>query len=284
VRFVNALLRGLFDFLLSPFRTLPPIVGLVFVSFVTAVGVLLIFKATSNQERLAAVKRQIQACLFEIRLFNDDLIAVLRSQRDVLRYNLTYLRLSAVPTLWIIVPLVLVFAQLQSHYGYRGLEPGEPCLVKVKLRSGWEKIPALAMMDPSDRPRAALEVPSGLAVETPAVWIPSEREFDWRIRAEQWGDYEVRIRLGKETYTKTVQVRQGVRRRSPIRLESGFLNELLYPAEDPLPANGPIESITLGYKNETVSTFGWHLEWYVAFFCLSVLFAFALRKPIGVAI
>ncbi len=282
--FVNALLRGLFDFLLSPFRTLPPIVGLVLVSLATAVGVLLVFKVASNQERLAAVKRQIQACIFEIRLFNDDLIAILRSQMDVLRYNLTYLRLTAVPTLWIIVPVFLVLAQLQFHYGYRGLEPGERCLVKVKLRSGWEKIPALATVDPSGRPLVTLEVPSGLVVETPAVWIPSERELDWRIRAEQWGDYEVRIRLGKETYTKTVQVRQGVRRRSPIRLESGFLNELLYPAEDPLPGDGPIESISLGYKDETVSIFGWHLEWYIAFFGLSILFAFALRRPFKVTI
>ncbi|HME68900.1 MAG TPA: hypothetical protein VKM54_03430 [Myxococcota bacterium] len=282
--FVNTLLRGLFDFLLFPFRTLPPMVGLFLVSLVTAVGVLLVFKATSNQERLATVKRQIQACIFEIRLFNDDLVAILRSQMDVLRYNFTYLRLTAVPTLWIVVPLLLVLAQLQFHYGYRGLEPGQTCLVKVKLRSGWEKIPALAMVDPSGRPRASLEVPSGLAVETPAVWIPSERELDWRIRAEQWGDYEASLRLGGESYTKTVQVRQGVRRRSPVRLESGFLNQLLYPAEDPLPGNGPIESITLGYKDGTVSIFGWHLEWYIAFFGLSILLTFALRKPFKVTI
>ena len=284
MRFVNALLRGLFDFLLSPFRTLPPIVGIGLVSLVIAVGVLLVFKATSNQARLAAVKCQIQACIFEIRLFNDDLIAILRSQRDVLRYNLTYLRLSAVPTLWIIVPLFLVLAQLQFHYGYRGLEPGETCLIKVKLRSGWDGIPGLARVEPSGRPVVSLEVPSGLVVETPAVWIPSQQELDWRIRAEEWGDYEASIRLGTEAYTKTVQVRQGIRRRSPIRLESGFLNQLLYPAEDPLPERGPIESITLGYKDETVSIFGWDLEWYIALFALSILFAFALRKPFHVTI
>jgi hypothetical protein len=284
VNFVNTLLRGLFDFLLFPFRALPPIVGLVFVSLLTAIAVLLVFRATSNQERLAAVKRQIQACIFEIRLFNDDLIAVLRSQMDALRYNLTYLRLTAVPTLWIVVPVFLVLAQLQFHYGYRGLEPGETCLLKVKLRNGWEKMPALAIVERSRRPLVTLEVPSGLVVETPAVWIPSEQELDWRIRAEQWGDYEARIRLGTETYTKTVQVRQGIRRRSPIRLKSGLLNQLLYPAEDPLPESGPIESITLGYKDETVSIFGWHLEWYIAFFGLSILFAFLLRKSLKVTI
>jgi len=282
VSLVNALLRVLFDFLLFPFRSLPPIVGLALVSLVTAVGVLLVFRATSNQEQLATVKRQIQACIFEIRLFNDDLFAILRSQVEVLRYNLTYLRLSAVPTLWIFVPLLLAFAQLEFHYGYRGLEPGEACLLKVKLRSDWDKTRGPAVADSHGRPRASLEVPRGLVVETPGVWIPSERELDWRIRAEQWGAYEASVRLGAETYTKTVQVSEEVRRRSPLRVESGFLNQLLYPAEDPLPGSGPVESIALAYPDGTVSIFGWHLAWYFAFFGLSFLFAFFLRRPLKV--
>src|SRR5208337_1534429 len=116
------------------------------------------------------------------------------------------------------------------------------------------------------------------------IWIPSERELDWRIRAERWGDYEASLRLAGETYTKTVQVRQEVRRRSPVRLDSAFLNQLLYPAEDPLPENSPVESITLGYKDGAVSIFGWHVKWYIAFFGLSIIFAFGMRKPLRVTI
>ena len=100
--------------------------GLAVVSLATAIVMLArSFKRTSNQTRLAAVKRQIHAALFEIRLFNDDLRAIFRAQREMLRHNLTYLRLSLVPMLWMIVPLVLVIAQLQFHYGYAGLEVGQ---------------------------------------------------------------------------------------------------------------------------------------------------------------
>ena len=94
---VNAALRALFDALLLPFRSLPPIVGLLVVSLVVSIGMLLVFKRTSNQARLEAVKRQIHACLFEIRLFNDDLPAILRAQVEILRHNLRYLGLSLVP-------------------------------------------------------------------------------------------------------------------------------------------------------------------------------------------
>ena len=52
---------------------------------------LLVFKKTSNQAKLEAVKRQIHACLFEIRMFSDDLPAILRAQREILRHNLRYI-------------------------------------------------------------------------------------------------------------------------------------------------------------------------------------------------
>jgi hypothetical protein len=172
-----------------------------------------------------------------------------------------------------IVPLVFVIAQLQFHYGYQGLRPGEDFIVKVRLKDA-----------SSTRPVAALEAPPGLEVATPAVWIPSERELAWRLRAQAWGDYELKLRVADKEYSKTAQVSKQVRRRSPERLEPGLLNELLYPAEDPLPKEGSIASIALSYPEDSVSLLGWHVQWLVAFFVLSVVFAFALRGRMGVTL
>ena len=281
---VNGALRPLFDALLLPFRALPPIVGLLVVSLVAAIGMLFVYKRTSNQARLEAVKRQIHACLFEIRLFNSDLPAILRAQWEILRHNLNYLRLSAVPMLWMIVPFVLIIAQLQFHYGYRGLRPGQDFLVKVQLKDGWETAAALAPSQVSTRPSAMLQAPDGLTVETPPVWIPSQRELAWRVRADKWGDYALALRVGEQRYSKTVQVSPEVRRRSPVRYEPGFVNQLLYPAEDPLPKGSPITAITLGYPESDVSVFGWGVNWLVLFFVLSAAFAFALRGRFGVTL
>jgi len=284
VSVVNAILRTIFDLALAPFRSLPPIVGLLVVSLVAAVGMLLVFKATSNQGQLEAVKRRIHACLFEIRLFNHDLPAILRAQMEILRHNLNYLRLSAVPMLWMLVPFLLVIAQLQFHYGYRGLAPGQDFLVKVQLKDGWETRAALAPSQVSTRPAASLQAPAGLQVETPPVWIPSQRELAWRLRAREWGDYHLAVRLGDQEYPKAVQVSREVRRRSPVRLEPGFVNELLYPAEESLPKESPITSITVAYPDASVSLLGWHTHWMVVFFILSAAFAFALRGRFGVTI
>ena len=281
---VNRALRAAFDRLLWPFHALPPIVGLVAVSLAVSIGMLYVFKWTSNQTKLEAVKRQIHACLFEIRLFRDDVPAILRAQAEILRHNSRYLALSLVPMLWMIVPLVFVIAQLQFHYGYRGLRPGEDFIVKVRLKEGWEGSGAAASSQGSSRPAATLEAPAGVMVATPAVWMPAERELAWRLRAQEWGDYELKLRLGDEEYAKTAQVSAAVRRRSPVRLAGGLLNELLYPAEEPLPRDSPVASIALGYREDSISLFGWPAPWIVAFFALSVAFAFALRGRLGVTL
>ena len=252
------------------------LVGLTLVSLATGIGMLLVFKATSDQTALAAVKRRIHACLFEIRLFNDDLRAILRAQGEILRHNLTYVRLSLAPLVWMIVPFVLAIAQLQFHYAYAGLEPGQSAVLKVTLRTDG--------VDADARPAASLEAPDGLQVETPGVWIPSQREFAWRIRAERAGDYELRVNVDGATDTKAVRVSDAVVRRSPIRVDGSWLDQLIYPAEPPLPSSSPLQAISISYPDRDVLLFGWGVHWMVVFFVLSMVFAFALRNRLGVTI
>jgi hypothetical protein len=249
-------------------------VGLVVVALPISIGMLLVYKATSAQAQLDAVKRRIHACLFEIRLYNDDLFAILRAQIEILRHNLTYLRLSMVPMVWMIVPLTLVIAQLQFHYGYQGLTLGSPTLLEVELSPG--------VAAGAGRPDASLEVPDGLRVETPALWIPSRNQLLWRLAAERSGDYTIAVKVGDVRETKSVRVADGVVRRSPNRTDRGFLNQLLYPAEPPLPAQSPIHAINLRYPEHDVDVFGWPLHWMIVFFILTIVFAFALRGPFGV--
>jgi uncharacterized membrane protein (DUF106 family) len=270
--FVNAGLRVATDVLLAPFSAMDPMLGLTLASLVTAAAMLVVFKRTSDQARLAAVKRLIHAALFEIRLFNDDLLAIMRAQLEILRHNATYLRLSLVPMLWVIVPLVLVIAQLQFHYGYAPLMPGDRTLLKVGLRSN------------GSAEAVSLEVPPGLLLDTPAVRLPGANEVVWRLRPTQAGEYDLRVTVGAESYTKRVQVAGGVVRRSPVRLEGSFWNQLLYPSEPPLPDEGPVSAITVAYREQDLAVFGWSLNWMVWYFALSLIFAFALRKPFGVTI
>ena len=130
---VNRALTAVFDAVMAPLAWMPAMAGLVLLSLVTAVAVLLAFKWTADQPALAAAKQAMQAAIFEMRLFNDDLVLLFRAQGEVVRHSLTYLRLSLAPTLWLIVPMAVLMLHMEFHFGYAGLAAGEAALVKVRL-------------------------------------------------------------------------------------------------------------------------------------------------------
>jgi len=273
--FINSLLRPLVDLLLAPWSSFAPAIGVTVVSLITALAILLVFKYTSNQKALEGVKQKIHAGLFEIRLYNDDFRAILRAQLDILRANVTYVRHSMAPMIWTLPPLVLLIGQMQFHYGYEGLPLGEPVLLKVEL--------AESAYSPGSKPSIEIDVPAGLTLETPAVWIPTLGEMAWRLTADAPGDYELRIHGPSEMATKSVHAAGGIVRRSPFRIR-GFWNEILYPAEAPLPP-GEFESITVMYPEVDVDFFGLiEIHWMILYFILAMVFAFALRGPFGVTL
>lgn len=303
---LNQLLCRVFDALVYPLRGLPTLASLAVLSLLTAMGMLLVFRATSNQGRIAAAKRRIQAGLFEMRLFNDDPRTILQAQADIMRHNFSYLRLSLVPMLWMIVPLTLAVAQMQSFYGYVAPRPGEAFLLELKLRpegtnepkqpaksegqeqparSDGPEEPARADgQTESPRPDVQLRLPPGLRAETADVWVPALSELAWRIRAERPGRYQLEVLLEGEAYAKDVRVTVGFERLSPVRQAPGFAAQLLYPAEPPLPDSRRVQSIRVTHAPRDFPLFGWRLPWMAVYFLLVVVFAFLLKSRLRVTL
>jgi hypothetical protein len=249
------------------------LLGLTLVSLVTAIVLLLVVRYTSDQAGIAQAKRAIKAGLFEIRLFNDDLHAIVRAQGEILRHNLIYLRHSLVPLLWILLPLTVAIGQLQACYGYSGLRPRDTALVKVAVADGG-----------GERPALALTAPPGIDVQTPPVWIPSLNEAVWRIGTSRPGDYELAVSVNGTTATRRVHVGDGLVRLSPWRLQRGPVNWMLYPGEPALPRNSAITAIEVTYPARAIQVFGWDLHWMVIFFVLTLIFALLLRRRFRVVI
>lgn len=272
----------LFDLLQGPLAGLSPLLGVLLWSIPVSVFALYIFKWTSNQGRIAAVKREIQAALFEIRLFNDDLRAILRAQGEILRHVLRYQLLALKPMIWILPPVVVIMVQLHAFYGFEGLVPGRSALLKVELADGW----AERLAADGSTPELGLLLPEGVVAETPGVWAADFGEVAWRLRAERSGSYTLQVEAGEARYEKTLEAVDGAVRRSPERPPSGFLDQLEWPSEAPLPADGPLRRIVLDYPDGRIGLAGFELEWrygwMVVFFALTMVLALALRKPLGV--
>jgi hypothetical protein len=268
---LNRTIGMLLELLLLPFRELPAWVGLAVVSTLAAVLMLFVFKATSDQKRLARTKRLIHASILEIRLFNEEPRLVLAAQGEVLRQSFRYIGLTLVPLLWMALPLLLLMTQLQAYYGYRGLGVGESAIVKVRLDNA-------GVLDTP----LALEADAGLEIQTPLLAIPARSEAGWRIAAQSTGEHVLRLRVGSEVLTKTVSVSDAFALRSARRPGPNVLQQMLYPAEPPLSGNTGVSAIEVRYPESVVSLLGWEVHWMIAFFILTLVAAFALRGPLRV--
>jgi hypothetical protein len=131
------------------------------------------------------------------------------------------------------------------------------------------------------RPVLDLVAPSGVRIETPASWAPTVREAAWRIVPEHEGEYELMVSVGASQVSKRVVVGgRKIIRRSPMRVERGFVNGLLYPAEAPLPPESQFRAVHVAYPERALAVFGLRFHWLVLYFGLTLLFALALRRPL----
>ena len=271
---VNALLVRLADALLAPLAGLPPLAVVAGCALGSALAVLAVMRFTSNQAALGAVKRRIHAALLEMRLYNDNLPALLRAQGEVLRHNLSYVGLSLVSLVITAVPLTLAIAQLQAWYGYTGLMPGTPVVVTAAV--GGNAGAALPRLEGA-----------GVDLTGPPRYFPTLGEVTWRVVPRQPGATTLRlVTAGGAVIEKQLHVSTGddVARRSPVREVPSFVGQLLYPSEPPLDAGAGVTAIHLPYPERLLPVAGQTVHWLYVYLALTFAFVLLLRKPLGVVI
>jgi hypothetical protein len=132
------------------------------VSVASGIISMLVFHWTSDRTAVRRATNLILAHMLELRLFLDEPIVILRAQRGLLRANAQLLRLMLLPALILAIPSILLLQQLNAAYGRAPLRVGRAVVLSA-----------------SD-PKAALKMPSSIAIETPSVH--SKDQVAWRIR------------------------------------------------------------------------------------------------------
>lgn len=269
---VNGIMNELGDLLIALFGWMHPVLTILVLSVLVGAASLLVFKWTSDQEKIRASKGPMKAHLLGILLFRHDLRQVFRALGLALLRSLLNLRFMLVPMGVMIVPLILVFVQLEMRYGYRPFEPGDRVVVRVHVKEG------------ESLDDVALEPGAGVVVETPGVRVAAGelREVDFRIRVTDAGLTAVTARAGGTGVVKTIAARPGLSAISPIRPDSGLLSRAFYPVEPPVPDEGPIHSVELRHEAATIPFLGIDWAWWVLFLVFMILALFVLKSPLGV--
>lgn len=251
---------------------IPQWLSLLAVSVATGIGLLLVFRKTSDQAAIRRTKKKLQAHLLELRLYADYPAVVWRAQRRLLAENLRYMSLMLRPALVATAPMVLLLIVLDGYYGRQPLRLGEPVVVTVQMA---------APLNP-ESPPPELETPPEIAVETPAVRAVSLGQISWRIRPLKEVSGNLSIVNGATRVTKKVNAGGGARFLSSRRVRS-LTSLLLYPGELPFDAD-EIEWIELEYPSAGVSMLGLETHWLVWFLVLSMATAFLLKGRFRVTV
>jgi hypothetical protein len=270
----STIIRGL-DWLFGPFKRIDPFWALLAVCLVATFIFLEVFRRTTHSAKLQAAKNGMQARLLEVRLFKDSPSIVLGALAGMLACNLRYLKLSLKPTVFMLLPLVVLMIHLDAWFGHAPLRPGQAALVRVKLLG----ITQQTLDD------VTLQAPAGLAIETPSLRIPQEKEISWVVRASQTGQYAVTVKSGERAALQTIVVADGGWDRvMPRVVTEGFWNQWAYPGGASLSRYGAIEWVDVDYPGRSFALFGWKTHWLVLFFLLTCVLGFVGSKLLRVPI
>lgn len=258
--------RSALELLLTPLDALPPWASVSTISLVTAVVALLAVKYTTNQAKVERARDLMTSTIYEMRLFIDSPRRVLLAQARLLIWSMLYTGRTLPALALLILPLGLLYLHLELRHSY--LPVDGRALVTVEMAEGAS-------------PRGVtLELEGPGEVLGPVV-DPADRKAYFRVDLEEPRAARLRIRAGEVVEEKAVVANRDAARISPERLR-GWVGLIALGYEPALPGNGPFERISVDhvFRERSILWMPWWLTWML----LAILFAFALRKPLGVVI
>jgi len=272
INIINTLLNTLFNIILFPFQNLNSFWPILFVSMLTGIVMLSIFKKVSNQQKIHQVKNNIKAYLLELRLYNDDIGLSLSAVSKVFTANILYFLQVVKPLFFLFIPVSLILIQIGSRYGNRPLKIKEETIISVTAK------------DNTLLQKISLSDSEGINIMTDPVRIPDDNKIFWRIQGVEKGIWNVRCTYDTLSINKSVVVGQKAHLLSLSRTYKWSLAAILNPAEKTLPDNHFLKEITVHYPHQPVEFAGLHIHWLILFFILSIAFGFAFKGFLGVEI
>ncbi|MGI9070608.1 MAG: hypothetical protein ACR2JB_04590 [Bryobacteraceae bacterium] len=223
------------------------------VSALAGLAMVYVFRRWSDQHALRATTNRMLAHLMEFRLFVDEPALVMRAQRDLFIANWRLLRLLARPSLILVVPSIILLAQMDACYGRAPLRIGDAAVVTVQFKNTVR----------AAKFEIVLKTPTAIRVETPGVRIVSMNQMSWRIRPNASSSGELQVIGPEHAITKSIAAGKGVHYLSEQRVSS-VLTFLLHLNEPPL-VDSSIALIEVLYPSATIL----HLHWLVWFLLIS---------------
>lgn len=244
-------MNAIFDLLLKPFSTLPPLAGLMWISALSGLMMILIFKKTSNQQAISALRRKMGSRALGMLLFLESPITVIKLALKLIADNFIYLWHLLKPMLIITIPFILIAAQLDARYSRQPLSQNDIATVTIT----WEdSIPTFN----------SPVVESGLII-SPILSIPDSLEQSFSFTGENglFISREIGVRLGSDKNNGAIFIRGAEK--------PGIVQALIRPWNTA--SNDNIHSMKAFFPEKNYNILGARWGWFTIFLVFSSLWA-----------
>lgn len=248
--FVNRVLHTFEDWLIGTWASSSVWIALVLASAIMSLLLIGVFQLGANPAGIRAARNRFIARTLELLLFRHDGRVLLTACGRILSANVHYLGQFLRPVLIGALPMTLLATHGLAWFEHRPFQPGEQFVVELKLDDRYAV---------SDTPVEILRA-AGLSHLVGPVVIPSSHEICFRFTAEDATEGELVLRVGSVEYQQPIPIGGRMVRVSPTIRPSGWFTQLLYPADQPLPAEGPIVNWQVHYPTRQLWIGNWEFS------------------------
>jgi hypothetical protein len=159
---------------------------------------------------------------------------------------------------------------MEVRYGLDPVEAGQQVVVRIAIDSDLDGYEV-----------EAGDLPTGLAVTAPPVFVEDEELVYLRVDVSAPGVHSLPIRAGEHQLSKEIVAKKGVVEVGPER-RRGLSTLWAFGDEMPLPDSAPVSSISVTYPDAPQSWLGLSIPWWLYWLLIATIAALLLARPLQV--
>lgn len=270
---LNSIFVNIFNFILIPVSNFSDEVKILYISILSGIIFLLIYGKVSNQKGIKETKRKIMAKVIEVALFRHSIKVCLNAQGALFKQGFKYLSFALIPLLILMVPCILIMAQINFHFQNRGLLEKEDAIIEISLD------------DPDDLTEYELKASSGTL--SPALRVDDELKIIWKYKNNNGTNLKdnVNLELTLDDLSLNIPLSIDGKKPSLLTYSRDFFEGLLFPSKFKVSKDfKEIKSISIKYPNANQTYLGVTINWLWVFLIVSILSGLIASKVFKIEI
>lgn len=256
--------ESLLNPILSPLLTMNPLWAIVLIAFVLTLGITVVYKLATDQDRMKELKKQIKDLQKKMKekQKEGDVKGMQKIQGKMMPLNTELMKHSMKPTLYTFIPIIIIFGWLNAHMAYMQVMPDIPFEVTAAF--------------PADTLGLVQLVASPELVITEDIQTIENGMVKWELKGPE-GDYTL-------TYNRldsNKKVLNSVEQKLKISTTREYEQPLMKYKKSSWIETSMIENEAIKPLGNT-SLFGWRPGWLGTYILLSIIFSMLMRKAMKV--